>query len=130
MINNLVIIGWLGAKEAFLNISKEEAVKRYFEMYPDEEEHRDSISETAFEFEFNDNFQVYDAWPKETSPLIRLWYNENAIKFYQGQIELSKRYIEQDEPPFGKEYWLDWLKRMEGERDLLQTKIDDQRKSY
>lgn len=61
--NKLIIIGHLGLKTAYLNISKEEAIQRYIETeksFPDDEI---IVTENMIqEIEFNDEFSVYDAW--------------------------------------------------------------------
>ncbi|MCP4990912.1 MAG: hypothetical protein GY928_34175 [Colwellia sp.] len=59
--NTLVTIGWTGTKTAYLNISKEEAIERYLKDNPDCKE---LVTQDGFvnEFEFNDEFGVYDAW--------------------------------------------------------------------
>ncbi len=54
MKNKLIVIGWLGAKKCFLNVTKEEALRRYKEANP---------HETHFcieEHEFEDEFGAYD----------------------------------------------------------------------
>jgi len=63
MKNKLVIIGWMGIKTAYLNMSKEDAIKRYLIDEPDCE----SFDMPGFVecFEFDDEFGVYDAWAGE-----------------------------------------------------------------
>lgn len=58
-MNKLIVIGWRGLKKAYLNLSREEAVRRYCETEgetPKEAEAK--LSEVVFENEFS----VYDAW--------------------------------------------------------------------
>ena len=57
MTNRLIIIGDIGTKRAYLNVPMDEAVRRY------------TVSEGQApgegyiqEFEFDDEFTVYDAW--------------------------------------------------------------------
>jgi len=59
MKNKIILIGWLGAKTAYLNMSREEALAKYIKDNPnDEPEDNDLIDE----FQFDDEFWVYDAW--------------------------------------------------------------------
>lgn len=60
--NKLITIGWVGVKHAYLNISREEAEKRYLESNP--EDRRALMEEANFvnEFEFDVEFCVYDAY--------------------------------------------------------------------
>ena len=58
MKNKLVVIGWMGTKVAFLNVDREEAIRRAREEHDfdlDPEHH-------LHEFEFTDVFGVYDAY--------------------------------------------------------------------
>lgn len=59
MKNKLIVIGWMGTKVAFLNVDREEAIRRAREEHDfddvDAEHH-------VYEFEFNDVFGVYDAY--------------------------------------------------------------------
>lgn len=61
--NTLVTIGYLGNKRAYLNLSKEEALATYcaaeYEGTPTPE---DLSSLTITEFEFENEFCVYEAW--------------------------------------------------------------------
>lgn len=59
MPHKLIVIGWLGVKHAYLDTSLENAKARYLKEHdslPTPEE--DHITE----FEFDDEFCVYDAW--------------------------------------------------------------------
>ena len=56
MKNHLVVIGWMGAKKAYLNVSREEALRRYVETEGEID------GEHIAEFDFDDQFCVYDAW--------------------------------------------------------------------
>jgi hypothetical protein len=58
--NKIVGVGGMGQFICFLNVDKEEAIKRYKAYFSLPE---DSLKYTIFEFEFNDSFWVYDAWP-------------------------------------------------------------------
>lgn len=69
MENKLITIGYLGGKSAYLNISKEEAIWRYCKKEWDEyccksvEQLVDEFDMELYkEFEFSDEFEVYDAW--------------------------------------------------------------------
>ena len=56
MKHTLVLIGWLGTKRAYLDIPREEAIRRYKESDGDiDEEHIE-------EFTFTDEFGTYAAW--------------------------------------------------------------------
>lgn len=62
MKNRMISIGWLGVKTVYLNVSREEAIRRYKEADPDsliEEEYlkRNDLIE---EIEFDDEFTAYD----------------------------------------------------------------------
>lgn len=61
--NTLTIIGFLGIRRAYLNISEAVAIERYkkSERLPDDEDMAQYKVET---FEFDDEFSVYDAWEK------------------------------------------------------------------
>ena len=56
MKNNLIVIGYLGVRQAYLNVTVEEAKRRYAEINP---EHLDPYFKII---EFDDEFCVYDAW--------------------------------------------------------------------
>ena len=55
--NKLVVIGWMGCKQAYLNMPLEEAKKR-FELSNGESVESMGVKE----FDFDDEFCVYDAW--------------------------------------------------------------------
>lgn len=57
-MNHLIVIGYLGASLAYLNVPMEEARRRY------EEEEGPITGEPITEFEFEDEFSVYAAYPK------------------------------------------------------------------
>ena len=61
MKNKIILIGWLGIKTAYLNISREEAIARYKQKNPHDEPEKDDLID---EFQFDDEFWVYDAWSK------------------------------------------------------------------
>jgi hypothetical protein len=65
MKNKLIVIGCVGSKYCYLNITKEEAIKRYkvSENDYDEDYLNEKINELE-EFEFDDEFKAYDAWEK------------------------------------------------------------------
>jgi len=60
--NTLVCIGFTGIKECYLNISKEEAIKRYCETNKIVFESIDSFNEPIFQMEFSDSFGAYSVW--------------------------------------------------------------------
>lgn len=64
MSNNLVLIGWLGCRVAYLNISKEEAIKRFLKTDKDTTETELIDNDQIDEFKFDDEFNCYDAWGK------------------------------------------------------------------
>ena len=57
--NTLQVIGPIGGKVCYLNISKEEALARYKK---DEDNYNDYQIEDVESYEFNDEFKVYDIW--------------------------------------------------------------------
>lgn len=62
MKNKLIVIGYLGIKKAYLNISREDAIKRYTDQEGLDMEYESRLIDEVQEFEFNDEFGVYDAW--------------------------------------------------------------------
>ena len=66
MKNKLVVIGYLGVKTCFLNVSREEAIQRFIKMnqIPGEttEELDQELLDSIKEFDFDDSFSAYDAW--------------------------------------------------------------------
>ena len=61
-MNKIVVIGFIGSKHCYLNVEKEDAIKRYCEVnkIPIEE-----FNEKEFNLEiieFDDEFMVYDIW--------------------------------------------------------------------
>ena len=63
MKNKLIVIGYIGCRKCYLNISEHDAIQRYIQMM--------NISETEFEldsdylieqYEFIDEFSAYDIW--------------------------------------------------------------------
>jgi hypothetical protein len=57
MKNKLVAIGYMGCKSVYLNIDKEEAIKRYCAS---EDIIVEQFEEPIREFEFEDEFGAYD----------------------------------------------------------------------
>jgi hypothetical protein len=55
--HTLIVIGWLGSKRAYLDLSLEEAQARYRRDEGEEPAHL-----PATIFEFGDEFACYDAW--------------------------------------------------------------------
>ena len=65
MKHRLVVIGWLGNKTCFLDMTRAEAIKRYQEMNPPLFEGDTSskpLPDLIDEFQFEDVFSAYDAW--------------------------------------------------------------------
>ena len=70
MKNKLIVIGWLGHKRCYLNVSRNEAVRRYveqemhgWETTAEIAQMRQTTAESMTEeFEFDDEFSAYDAW--------------------------------------------------------------------
>lgn len=60
-MNRLVVIGFTGVKRAYLNLSKDEAMRRYASAESVEIQDLEK-SEFTKEFAFEDEFGVYDAW--------------------------------------------------------------------
>lgn len=58
--NKMVVVGGMGSYICFLNVEKEEAIRRYLEYYGLPE---DSLKYTTYDFEFGDSFRVYDVAP-------------------------------------------------------------------
>lgn len=60
MQNTLILIGFIGMKKCYLNITKEEAIERYCAYM--------SLDVAAFNedsvevIEFDDEFEAYDVW--------------------------------------------------------------------
>jgi len=60
-MNTLIVIGCLGIRKCYLNISKEEAIERYKKS--EEIDELDSETEEDIkEFQFEDEFNAYDVW--------------------------------------------------------------------
>lgn len=57
MANKLIVIGWMGIKRAYLNISREDAIGLYKRSGGGE-----VTEDMVKEFEFNVEFGVYDAY--------------------------------------------------------------------
>lgn len=56
-MHTLTVIGYMGGKRAYLDISKDEAIALYTTT-----EGKDLTTERINEFTFNSSFSVYDAW--------------------------------------------------------------------
>ncbi len=61
-MNTLISIGYTGCKSCYLNISKEEAVKRYCKQCNIEIQDFDEREYSIRIFEFEDEFSAYDIW--------------------------------------------------------------------
>lgn len=60
--NKLIVIGWIGTMIAYLNISREEAIRRWMLSEETETPPGDDMIE---EFEFTDKFWTYEAGPTQ-----------------------------------------------------------------
>ena len=58
-MNHLIVIGYIGTKRCYLNMSLEEARARYVKTEGEEPEPR-----LIDEFDFEDEFGAYDAWER------------------------------------------------------------------
>lgn len=61
-MNTLVIIGYIGSKSCYLNVPKEEALKRYCKEQNIDLEEMDERAFIITMFQFEDEFQAYDVW--------------------------------------------------------------------
>lgn len=59
--NKLVVVGWLGIRRAYLNVSREEAIARWMR---DSSANEPPPDDKVEEITFTDEFGVYDAWAK------------------------------------------------------------------
>lgn len=61
LLNTLIVIGWLGIKKCYVNVSREDAIKRFCESedYTPEDIIKNKLIN---EYIFDDEFQAYDAW--------------------------------------------------------------------
>jgi hypothetical protein len=60
-MNRLIVIGFRSDKKAYLNVPREEAIRRYLLEHPeDETDVRSGLIVDVIDFE--DEFYVYDAW--------------------------------------------------------------------
>lgn len=67
MKNKLVVIGYLGGKTCYLNMPREEAIKLYNEANSEANSNisTDDPDIRVTEFEFDNVFAAYDAYPIE-----------------------------------------------------------------
>ena len=65
MANTLIIIGAIGIKKAYLNITKDDAIERFCnDLEIPMDEYEEYWSSSYKEITFYDEFEVYDAWEK------------------------------------------------------------------
>ena len=57
MKHTLIIIGWMGSKKCYLDMSKEEAITRY-----NKNDNFEQFQTPLESIEFDDEFSVYDIW--------------------------------------------------------------------
>jgi len=58
MKNKVIAIGFLGVQTCYINVDKDEAIRRYCK----ENDIDEITDEPVKEFEFEDQFEVYDIW--------------------------------------------------------------------
>ena len=63
-MNTLIVIGQLGCKKCYLNISREEAIRRYKRDNGTGEDEWAAIEGDIIEFQFEDEFSAYDVGEK------------------------------------------------------------------
>ncbi len=63
IVNKLICVGFLGVRRCYLNLDREDAVRRYLEALG--EESLDGGEEWITEFEFTDEFGAYDVYSVE-----------------------------------------------------------------
>lgn len=64
-MNKLITIGFLGMQTCYLNITKEEAIRRYAVEQQEDLADEAAVNRAGYrilEFEFNDSFEAYDVW--------------------------------------------------------------------
>jgi len=61
-MNHLVVIGYMSIKRAYLNIPRDQAIKRFMQ---EEGETLETSELLTKEFDFDDVFGVYDGWSVE-----------------------------------------------------------------
>lgn len=64
-MNRIIAIGWLGSMQCYLNVSREEALRRYLVDNPIEVEYTKTQKDFIREFEFEDEFWAYSVGPKD-----------------------------------------------------------------
>jgi hypothetical protein len=64
-MNTLICIGFLGDQQCYLNVSLEEAKKRFSETFHGPDEVADPDNFETKVIEFTDSFAVYDIWAIE-----------------------------------------------------------------
>ena len=62
MKNKLIVIGWMGIKVCYLNVSKEEAIRRCTESGVMDSDELEENPDVIKEIEFDDMFYAYDVW--------------------------------------------------------------------
>ena len=62
MKHTLIIIGWMGSKTCYLDVSKEEAIERYCKENNESLGNFKNFSIPLESFEITDKFWVYDIW--------------------------------------------------------------------
>jgi len=60
--NKIIAIGYRGDRRCYLNVSEEEAIKRYCDYNNISEEEFEYNDVTTYPIEFIDEFSCYDIW--------------------------------------------------------------------
>lgn len=60
--NKIIAIGYRGDRQCYLNVSEEEAIKRYCDYNNISEEEFEDNDVTTYTIEFTDEFGCYDIW--------------------------------------------------------------------
>jgi hypothetical protein len=63
-MNKIITIGYLGIQRCYLNISEEEAIKRYCDQDSITREEFDGMGYRIQTINFEDEFECYDIWEK------------------------------------------------------------------
>lgn len=59
--HSLTVIGWMGTKTCYLDVPREDAIRRFLRDNP--EHSPDEVDpQLVEEFEFDDEFHAYSAW--------------------------------------------------------------------
>jgi hypothetical protein len=62
MVNKLIVIGYIGIKKCYLNITEDQAIKRYCKTENITRQMFDEDDISIYTIEFNDEFCAYEVW--------------------------------------------------------------------